>query len=65
MSSDQPKPAKPADDAVGNLGIGVDVQKKKPKDEHKLEYLGYECPQEYVNDFTPMEFEELVEQVSV
>ena len=79
-------------------GVGVDVNKKKPKGEHKMEYKGYECPQEvsaflrpdpqplhrstplpspltnltppppkcsppqYVNDFTPMEFEELVEQ---
>ena len=56
------KPATPTDPGLGSLGIGVDAQKKKPKDEHHLEYKGYECPQEYVNDFTPMEFEEMVEQ---
>jgi len=46
-----------------SLAVGVDITKKKPKDEHHLEYNGYKCPQEYVNEFTPMEFEELVTQV--
>lgn len=49
-------------EGIGDLGIGVDVSKKKPKDERHLSFNGYECPQEYVNEFTPMEFEELVTQ---
>ena len=58
-----PPPPEPASDE-SNLGdsIGVDTSKPRPKDELTLEYLGYSCPMEYVNEYTPMEFEELVEQ---
>ncbi len=61
-SSSRGEPKKDEEANPPDMGIGVDQDKKKPKEEHTLEYKGYVCPQEYVNDYTPMEFEELVEQ---
>ena len=58
MSATPPPTEDPG--ALG-VGIGVDASKGKPQDEHHMDYHGYSCPAEYINDYTPMEFEELVE----
>ena len=44
----------------GDQLIGV-VKKEKASGEHELIIDGYKCPDQFVNDFTPLEFEDLVD----
>ena len=45
--------------ATEQVAIGV-VKLSKPVEEHTMEFDGFKCPDQMVNDFTPLEFEDLV-----